>query len=525
MNSAASSTHAMPQAAPGTDPRPAAVADSPKTSYGQILRSSALIGGASVLTILVGIVRTKAMALMLGPAGFGLMGAFMAILDLVCSIASMGINRSGVRQIAESVGTGDTRRIAVTVIVLRRTAVVLGIVGAVLLALLAAPIAQLSFGHAEYAAAIALLALAVFFRLVAEGQSALIQGMRRIADFAKISILGAAFGAVAAIPLVYFLRERGVALAIVAAAVMTVLTSWWYSRKVRVDRVQLTAPEFRQETKVLLQLGIAFMVSGLLMMGAAYIVRVILLRFEGLEATGLYQAAWTLGGMYVGLILQAMGADFYPRLVAAAKDDAHCNRLVNEQTQVSLLLASSGVLATLVLAPFVLTLFYSSSFSAAAEALRWICLGMALRVLTWPMGYIIIAKGDQRLFILTELAWTVVNLGLSYAFVRSFGLAGAGIAFFLSYLFHAAMIYPIVRRLSGFRFDNATIHILVLSGTAAAVAFVAFFVLPSTWASAVGMLVLLLGSAVSVWMLLGLFPKDAAPRQLRWLFALVRPAR
>ncbi len=56
------------------------------------------------------------------------------------------------------------------------------------------------------------------------------------------------------------------------------------------------------------------MASGFLMMGAAYAVRIIITRKVGLDAAGFYQSAWTLGGLYVGFILQAMGADFYPRL-------------------------------------------------------------------------------------------------------------------------------------------------------------------------------------------------------------------
>ena len=52
-------------------------------------------------------------------------------------------------------------------------------------------------------------------------------------------------------------------------------------------------------------------------MGAAYTIRLIVLRNAGLEAAGLYQAAWVLGGLYVAFILQAMGADFYPRLTEA----------------------------------------------------------------------------------------------------------------------------------------------------------------------------------------------------------------
>ena len=79
-------------------------------------------------------------------------------------------------------------------------------------------------------------------------------------------------------------------------------------------------------------------------LGTAYLMRIIMLRkFEPLTAAGCYQAAWGLGGYYVGFILQAMGADFYPRLTAVASDHVECNRLVNEQAEVGLLLAGPGV--------------------------------------------------------------------------------------------------------------------------------------------------------------------------------------
>ena len=95
-------------------------------TYGQILKSSALIGGSTVVNIGLGIVRTKAMAVLLGPAGVGLMGIYSSIADLARTIAGMGINSSGVRQIAEAAGTGDTERIARTVTTLRRVALLLG---------------------------------------------------------------------------------------------------------------------------------------------------------------------------------------------------------------------------------------------------------------------------------------------------------------------------------------------------------------------------------------------------------------
>lgn len=493
-----------------------------KDSYGQIFKSSALIGGSSVINVAIGIIRTKAMAVLLGPAGFGLIGVYGSIIDLAHSLAGMGINSSGVRQIAAAVGAEDTNRIARTVVVLRRTSIVLGVVGAVVLAALSWQISDLTFGSPERAAAVVLLSLAVLFRLVSDGQGALLQGMRRISDLAKISVFGALFGTIVSIVFVYFWHEDGVVLALVAIAAMSVVTSWWYSRKVQFQPPSMTVSEIKEETVALLKLGFAFMASGFLLMGAAYTVRMMVIRLVSLEAAGYYQAAWTLGGLYVGFILQAMGADFYPRLTAVAPYNELCNRMVNEQTQVGLLLAGPGVIGSLVFTPLVTAVFYSDQFEAAVEILRWICLGAALRVITWPMGYIIIAKGEQTIFFLAELAWTVMNIGLSWICLRSFGLMGAGVAFFGSYVFHAMLIYPIVRHLSGFRWSMANNKICLLFVSSIAVVFCGLYVLPPLAATSLGVLTVLLSGVYSVRVLKKLLSPDQLPRPLARLLGWFR---
>jgi enterobacterial common antigen flippase len=490
-----------------------------KNSYGQILKSSALIGGSQVANIAIGIVRTKAMAMLLGPAGFGLFGLYGSIQNLTQSIAGMGINSSGVRQIAASVGTGDDFRVAQTAAVLRKTSIVLGLLGAVLLTIFSHQISRLTFGSIERASAVALLSLAVLFGLVSAAQGALIQGMRRIGDLAKMNVLGAFLGAIISIPMVYLLREKGVVPSLVAVALMAILTSSWYSRKIEIQPTKVTFSEVREEAAALLKLGSAFMASGLLTMGVAYAVRIMVLRRLGLEATGLYQSAWTLGGLYVGFILQAMGADFYPRLTASINDHTTCNRLVNEQTRVGLLLAGPGVLATLTFAPLVIALFYTAKFGAAVEILRWICLGAMLQVMTWPMGFVIVAKGNQTLFFLAELAWAVVATGLAWGGVRFFGLTGAGIAFFSSYVFHGLLIYPIVRQISGFRWsrENKQTGLILLSLTA--VVFYAFHAFPFRVAIYIGALAVVLTGAYSIRVLATLISLDQVPPPLRRLLA------
>jgi enterobacterial common antigen flippase len=488
-----------------------------KDSYGQILKSSALVGGAQMANIAIGIVRTKAMAMLLGPAGFGLFGLYGSIQNLTQSIAGMGINSSGVRQIAEAAGTGDQMRIGQTTAVLRRTSIVLGLLGAALLVMFSRQVSRLTFGNPDRAGAVSLLSIAVLFGLVSAGQGAVIQGMRRIADLAKMNVLAALFGIFTAIPLVYFFREKGVVPSLVSVAAMTILTSWWYSRKIDIPPTSVTLSQVQEGAAALLKLGSAFMASGLMTMGAAYATRIILLRKVGFEATGLYQSAWTLGGLYVGFILQAMGADFYPRLTAQANDNAACNRLVNEQAQIGLLLAAPGVVATLTFASIVVALFYSSKFGAAVGVLRWVCLSVTLQVISWPMGFIIIAKGKSALFFGAELAWTIVAIGLAWACVESFGLNGAGIAFFGSYVFHCFLIYPIAHRLSNFRWSSANGVGCLLCLSLIAVVFCGFYVLPPLLAIAIGTLALGVSVTYSLRTLIKLIPLDRLPRQMRHL--------
>ncbi|HTQ50834.1 MAG TPA: O-antigen translocase [Candidatus Acidoferrales bacterium] len=515
-----------PVSAPLLQPRSqtSKAAPAEKHTYGQILKSSALIGGSSVLKLGIGIVRNKAMAVLLGPSGIGLIGLYNSIIDLAQNIAGMGVNSSGVRQIAEAVGSGDNEKIARTAIVLRRTALVLGALGAALLVLFCQAVSGWTFGTSEHAAAIAWLALAVFFGAVAGGQTALIQGIRRIADLAKMGVLGAIYGTIIGVALVYFLGERGIVPSLIAVAGMSVLMSWWFSRKVEFKTPTLSVSQVRNETAGLLKLGFAFMASSLFIMGAAYVVRIFVVRNLGFDAAGLYQASWYLGVTYIWLILQAMGADFYPRLTATVKNPAECNRVVNEQAQVSLLLAGPGVIATMTFAPAIVALLYSAKFSAAVPLLRWICLGATLQVITWPMGYIIVAKARQSIFFWCEFAYTAVYVALAWVGIRHFALNGAGMAFFGSYVFHGLMIYPVVRWLTGFRWSAANRRTgLVFVGSIGLV-FCSFYLLPFWASTAVGAVAALLSGIYSLRTLCQLVSLHRAPGFVQRLLVRCRLA-
>jgi len=316
----------------------------------------------------------------------------------------------------------------------------------------------------------------------------------------------------------------GIVPSLVCVAVLGIVVSWWYSRRIEVERVRMRWPEIGAEVSELLKLGFVFMASGFMTMGVAYLVRIIVLRKLGEDAAGFYQSAWTLGGLYVGFILQAMGADFFPRLTAVAQDNPQCNRLVNEQAEVGLLLAGPGVLGTLTFAPLVIQLFYSAKFGPAVEILRWICLGMVLRVASWPMGFILVAKGARQTFFWCEVVGNAMQVAFVWVCVLKFGLDGTGMAFFASYVFFWFLVYGIVRRMSGFRWSAANKGIGLLYGVLIGVVFVSWYLLPRPVMVAGGTGIALLAGIYSLKKLCTLVPVERLPRLVQRFVVFLRLA-
>ena len=146
---------------------------------------------------------------------------------------------------------------------------------------------------------------------------------------------------------------------------------------------------------------------------------------------------------------------------------------------------------------------------------------MALRVVAWPMGFIILAKGARSILFWTEVAATVVHVGLAFVLVGWFGLAGATMAFFGLYVWHGLLIYVIVRRLTGFRWSAANRRTGLLFLPLIGAVFCGFFVLPAGVATLVGMLVATASGMYSLRVVCRLVSVDRIPGFLRPLAALL----
>lgn len=439
------------------------ISDSEQKNKREILKSTTLLGGSSFITILVGMVRTKIIAILLGPSGVGFIGVLSGLREIITTVVGFGFSTSGVRQIAASIAKNDERATTVTVKTIHILMYVTGIMG--MLVMIGGSVfwSQMSFKTAEYALSIAFLGLAVLFTAISSGQTTILQGHRRIADVAKINIIGAINGTIIGLPCYFFWGMNGVVPSLVLGAFAMLITSWWFSHKIKLSTILLDYPKVKNETKKLLVFGMPLMLSGLIGNLSSYIIRVFLTREAGLDAVGQYQAAFALAGVMVSFVLSAMGTDFYPRLTAVADDNNKISIEVNAQTEIALLLAVPALASTVVFMPFVMQLFYSASFNPAIPILQWAIFGILGRVISFPLGYIILAKAKGLLFFINELQAGIFHILAVIICYKIFGLQGSGLAFALLYAWEIIFILLVINKLAHVHWTSSNLKLILLS--------------------------------------------------------------
>ena len=430
-----------------------------KASYRQVLRSSSIIGGASVGNIAIGILRTKVLAVLLGPAGVGLMSLYTGLLSTATAFATMGVGTVGTRQIAQASGKEDVRALTIVRRAMFWGTMLMAMASAIVVYSLRIVLAEHVLGSRSDAGAVGWLSLGVALSVASASQGALLQGMRRIGHMAQLSLFGALLATVLGIAVLWIWGSAGlVAYVLVAPAVAFALGHFYVSRLPKSPPQQITSQQVLDQWKIMLRLGVAFVGAELVGSLVQLWIRVYLGKTLGRDALGQYQAAWMVSTQYITFVLGAMAADYYPRLSGLNHDREATARLVNEQSEIAILLSAPVLVAMMALAPWVIRVLYAPSFAPAAEIFRWQILGDVLKVASWPLGFVILAAGDGKAFFWSETASWIVFAGFAVAVTPLIGLRAAGIASLVCYAFYLPLVYWLARRRIDFRWSGPVLR-------------------------------------------------------------------
>ena len=433
--------------------------NSKTSSYRGIFKATSLFGGLQVYQIVIGIIRSKLIAILLGPEGMGISGLYQSGIDLVKECTSLGLSRSAVRDVAEANGTGDISKINRTVTILRKLVWFTGFLGMFSVILFSPILSRTSFGNYNYIIPFIALSVILLFNQISAGQTVVLQGLRKYKYLAKATAIGNTLGLVFTIPMYYFWSANGIVPALIINAIITLVLSHYYSKKVKVENVSITPKEVVKEGRGMMGLGVIMSINGMLVLGCAYAIRAYISHKGGLDEVGLYNAGFAIVNTYVGMIFSAMTADYFPRLSAVNKDNEKCKELVNQQAEIAVLLLSPIVLVCITFTPVALYILYSDKFLNANGYVMWALFGMIIKAIAWCLSYIFVAKGEKMIFIKNEIVANVSNLILCVVGYNFGGLSGLGIGYMLHFVIYIILVFLIAYRKYNYKFSQSLIKI------------------------------------------------------------------
>lgn len=404
-----------------------------RKGYGHVLKYTGIFGGVQGLNILIGLVRNKLVAVILGPAGMGLASLFNTTVNFISQATNLGLPVSAVKHLSEVADSGDSGLINHQIRIIRAWALLTAVIG-MLVCIVAGPILSSSaFSWGDHTLHFVLLAPAVGLLAITGGETAILKATRRLRQLAVIQVSAVLASLLISVPIYSLFGQPGIVPVIVLMALTTMLLTIFYS--FRYYPLQMRCSRgLLGEGMQMVRLGLAFVFGGIITSGSEILTRSFLNVYGTLDEVGLYNAGYMLIITLAGIAASAMEADYFPRLSAVNADRQAVNTIVNQQIEVSLLLLSPMLVLFIVGLPILLPLLYSSRFMPVVAMTQVAAFSIYLKVITTPMEYITLAKGHSVAFVVLDGVFVISQVALIMLCYHSWGLFGAGVALSLSYV-------------------------------------------------------------------------------------------
>lgn len=451
---------------PGPEPERSATSEAIEKhgSFGKILKGTALVGSVQLANAVFSILRMKFAALLLGPAGIGIIGLLSSFQSLVESVARMGLGTAGVREIVQA---EEYQRTQVR-LSLRIYAVMLALLCFGCGAFFPNLAASLLTDGQISATTITWLFAGASFGILGSAGLVELRGLHKIGKVALAQLIGAGIGTAISIASLFFLPNAALLIYVVvpplAILISTAVIVFWEP----FDRSETRADiGLLRQWRSFLATGFPVMLAGFSVTLAMYLIRVMVNDVSGAITLGYFVAAFMLSSKYLDFLFKAMSTDFYPRIAAVSKNAEAAAVVIERQTRVLLNLGTPILILMIGFAPLILNVMYSKEFSIAARVFQICMAADFLKMVFWPIDFYLLAQGRNIFFTLKQFGVaTIFTLGVLIFYDGN--LDTVGWAYFASRIFNAIIVYSFVLRLFTYRVSRRTI--------AFAIAFISYFV-------------------------------------------------
>ena len=275
-------------------------------------------------------------------------------------------------------------------------------------------------------------------------------GLKSYKIIVRSTLISSLFTLGLSIPLIYYFNTLGLMVSVFIPSVSLLLTYLFHFRSsLSFGRVLFGTPFRFQIFKPILSFTMMSAVAAMVFPSVLIVIRSLLVEHVGIQLASYWEGYSRLSLFISSLAISSISLYYLPKLVEANTGKG-LFKVVLWGIKFLAIVAMPALIIILLLGSYIIPLLYSSSFLETIFLLKWELLGTFLKLLSFSVSFIMIAKKLTTVFVISELISGLLFLGLSMFLVDKYGVVGASIAFAGTYFIY--LLWSIIYFGSRFRF-------------------------------------------------------------------------
>ncbi|EKT61268.1 O-antigen translocase [Providencia sneebia] len=408
-----------------------------------LIKTSLLSLIATFFKMLSGLVINKAVSIYIGPAGLAVIGQFQNFSQLVL-IAAQGAINSGVVKYTAEYGKESGRLPLLFSTGVRISLIASVIVGTILITL-SHFFSLKILDTVQYQFIFILFGFTIILFVLNSFLLSIINGLKEIRNYIKINIIQSLYSLVFTSLLIYFWGLKGALIALATnQSVIFFITLFMLRKHKIIIWKNFTSSFDKKISKKLFAYSAMAITSAIMVPTSQFIIRDYIGTTQGLEQAGYWQGVWYISTTYLMIVTTALSTYYLPRL-SEINNRQELKKEILQGYKILLPIVIFCGLLIYLLRDFIIYLLFSDSFIPMKPLFTWQIIGDVFKIASWLLAYVMVAKSMTKIFIITEIIFTISFISISILSINILGTIGANLAYCINYFLYLISIYLILK--------------------------------------------------------------------------------
>ena len=408
-----------------------------------LIKTSVLTAISSIIKVIAGFVINKVIAMYVGPSGLAVVGQLQNFMSIVTTFSNGAITQGVIKYTAEYKTIEEKQKIFSTSIII---SLICSVVVSLLLFGFSEYLAEIILKDAQYSSVFIVLGITIFLFALNTILMSILNGQKEIKKYILVNIASSIFSLFFTSFLIIQLNLMGALYALVVNQSVVffvtlgfVLKSSWFKLeyfKQGIDKKSLIK---------LSKYSLMAIVSALSVPVSHLLVRNYIGENLSWEDAGYWQGIWYISTMYLMVVTTSLSVYYLPRL-SEIQENSKLKKEILNGYKIIMPIVIALALGIFIFKELVIDIAFTDKFMPMLELFKWQLIGDVIKIASWLLGMLMLAKAMTKVFIITEVLFSVSFVVLSILFIDTFGLVGITYAFSLNYLIYLIVMISIFRK-------------------------------------------------------------------------------